>query len=125
MVQNGKENILVAGLICLVTGAFLSVGGIYSMGATIGVGGLVLFVLGMSMKSQRTMSPEEIENWLPAAEQLPDAGRVMYRIDTTLDEPIRSSIVCGPCGSVAVIDGHKPSEYTCSACGTRLWQEEE
>ena len=62
MVQHGKENILVAGLICLVTGAFLSVGGIYSMGATIGVGGVVLFVLGMSMKSQRTMSPEEIED---------------------------------------------------------------
>jgi ribosomal protein S27AE len=71
------------------------------------------------------MSPEEIENWLPAAEQLPDAGRVMYRVDTTLDEPIRSSILCGPCGTVTTIDGHKPSEYACPKCGIRLWQEEE
>jgi len=125
LVKNGKENLLIAGLICLVFGAFLTVGGIYAMGATIGVGGLVLFIVGMSVNTERTMSPEEIENWTPAAEKLPDAGRVMYRVDTTLDEPKRSSILCGPCGTVTLVDGPKPIGFICPACSTQLWQEEE
>ena len=93
MLRNGRENFLIGAMICIVMGAFLTVGGVYSMGATIGVSGLVLFVVGMSMKTQRGMTPEEIETWTPEAEQLPDAGRVMYRIDTTLDEPIRTSVL--------------------------------
>ena len=45
------------------------------------------------------MTPEEIEHWTPAVpRRLPDAGRVMYRVDATLDEPKRSTILCGPCG---------------------------
>ena len=60
LVKNGKENLLIAGLICLVFGAFLTVCGIYSMGATIGFAGLVLFIVGMSVNTERTMSPEEI-----------------------------------------------------------------
>ena len=125
LVKNGKENLLIAGLICLVFGAFLTVGGIYSMGATIGLAGLVLFIVGMSVNTERTMSPEEIENWTPSAEKLPDAGRVMYRVDTTLDEPKRSSILCGPCGTVTLVDGPKPNDYICPACSIQLWQEEE
>ena len=58
LVKNGKENLLIAGLICIVFGAFLTVGGIYYMGATIGVGGLVLFIVGMSVNTERSMSPE-------------------------------------------------------------------
>jgi hypothetical protein len=125
MVQYGKENMLLGGIVCLVTGAFLTVGGIYAMGATIGVAGVVLFMIGMSMTTQREMSPEEIENWTPDATQLPDAGRVMYRVDVTLDEPKRSTILCGPCGTVTKMDGDKPSEFVCPSCGTNLWQEEE
>ena len=32
------------------------------------------------------------EEWEPPAIELRDAGRPMFRIDTTLDEPIRTSI---------------------------------
>ena len=123
--KNGKENLLIAGLICLVFGAFLTVGGIYSMGATIGVGGLVLFIVGMSVNTERSMSPEEIENWIPSEEKLPDAGRVMYRVDTTLDEPKRSSILCGPCGTVTELEGGRPSTFTCPACNVFLYEDEE
>ena len=93
MMQNAKENFLIAAIICIVTGAFLSVGGLYAMGGTIGISGIVLFLVGMTMTSQRSMTPEEIEQWQPSAEKMPDAGRVMFRVDVTLDEPIRSSIL--------------------------------
>ncbi|MDA7845722.1 hypothetical protein N9J16_00525 [Candidatus Poseidoniaceae archaeon] len=125
MLRNGRENFLIGAMICIVMGAFLTVGGVYSMGATIGVSGLVLFVVGMSMKTQRGMTPEEIETWTPEAEQLPDAGRVMYRIDTTLDEPIRTSVLCGPCGKVTLVDGSKPAYFSCPECEIHLWDEEE
>jgi hypothetical protein len=49
----------------------------------------------------------------------------MYRVDTTLDEPKRSSILCGPCGTVTLVEGPKPNGYTCPACSIQLWQEEE
>ena len=56
--QNAKENFLIAAIICIVTGAFLSVGGLYAMGGTIGISGIVLFLVGMTMTSQRRMTPE-------------------------------------------------------------------
>ena len=56
---------------------------------------------------------------------LPDAGRVMYRVDVTLDEPIRSTIVCGPCGNVVVQDGPRPPTFTCPKCSVMLWELEE
>ncbi len=125
MLRNGRENFLIGAMICIVMGAFLTVGGVYSMGATIGVSGLVLFVVGMSMKTQRGMTPEEIETWTPEAEQLPDAGRVMYRIDTTLDEPIRTSVLCGPCGKETHVDGTKPANYSCHESENHLRDQEE
>ena len=125
MLHNGRENFLIGGLICLVTGAFLTVGGLYAMGSTVGVSGIVLFIAGMSMNTQRTMSAQEIEQWQPSPEKLPDAGRVMYRVDTSLDEPIRTSILCGACGEVGWVDGKKPLRYICAGCGIILWNEEE
>ena len=32
--------------------------------------------------------------------ELRDAGRPMFRIDTTLDDPIRTSILCGRCAEI-------------------------
>ncbi|MFL2970372.1 MAG: hypothetical protein ACJZ63_05815 [Candidatus Poseidoniaceae archaeon] len=125
MMQNAKENFLIAAIICIVTGAFLSVGGLYAMGGTIGISGIVLFLVGMTMTSQRSMTPEEIEHWQPSAEKMPDAGRVMFRVDVTLDEPIRSTILCGPCGHVTTVDGPKPVAFQCSKCERTLWDEEE
>ena len=125
MMQNAKENFLIAALICIVTGGFLSVGGLYAMGGTIGISGIVLFLVGMTMTSQRSMTAEEIERWQPSAEKMPDAGRVMFRVDVTLDEPIRSTILCGPCGHVSAVDGSKPVAFQCPKCERTLWDEEE
>ena len=93
--------------------------------ARIGISGIVLFLVGMTMTSQRSMTPEEIEHWQPSAEKMPDAGRVMFRVDVTLDEPIRSTILCGPCGHVTAVDGPKPVAFQCPKCEKTLWDEEE
>jgi transposase len=49
----------------------------------------------------------------------------MYRVDVTLDEPVRSSVLCGPCGHVELVAGGKPSSYSCPSCKMLLWDEEE
>ena len=125
MARNPRENFILSGFICISFGAFFSIGGIYSMGATVGVCGLILFIIGMSMKSNIGMSKEAIEDWTPSGEMLPDAGRVMYRVDVTLDEPIRSTIVCGPCGNVEIQECSRPQSYTCPKCSILLWESEE
>ncbi len=95
------------------------------MGAVVGLSGIICFIVGMSVPSDMSMSPEAIENWKPSMEKLPDAGRFMYRVDVTMDEPIKSTILCGPCGHLETIDGSRPDEYTCPACGRLLWSDEE
>tara|TARA_B100001540_G_C15601181_1_gene548669 strand:- start:177 stop:518 length:342 start_codon:yes stop_codon:yes gene_type:complete len=112
-------------MICIAFGAFLSVGGVLSMGAVIGVSGLLLFIIGMSTPSQRTMSEQDIAAWTPSSEQLPDANRIMYRVDVTIDEPKKTTILCGPCGSVTELDGDRPTSFTCPACNTFLYEDEE
>ena len=95
------------------------------MALTVGLFGIVFFIVGMSMNRQIGLSPEAIAGWQPEGETLRDAGRFMYRVDVTLDEPIRSSILCGACGHVHVQDGSKPSSFTCPNCDVQLWEEEE
>ena len=58
------------------------------------------------------LSPEAIAEWKPSMEKLPDAGRFMYRVDVTMDEPVKSTILCGPCGNLETVDGSRPSEST-------------
>ena len=123
--KNVRENFLFAGIICLTAGAFFSVAGIMSVAGTIGLSGIVLFLLGMTIKSDRGMSPEEIENWVPESTQLPDAGRVMYRVDVTLDEPKKCTVLCGSCGHLEVLETDRPIGYSCPACSLVLWDEEE
>lgn len=95
------------------------------MGAVIGVSGVLLFVVGMSTPSQQTLSEKEIAEWAPSAEQLPDANRIMYRVDVTLDEPKRTTVLCGPCGTVTELEGGRPSTFTCPACNVFLYRDEE
>ncbi|MAR23747.1 MAG: hypothetical protein CMA49_08270 [Euryarchaeota archaeon] len=125
MVRNVRENLILSGAICIVFGAFLSVGGVLSMGAVIGVSGILLFIVGMSTSSQQTMNEEEIAAWTPSPEQLPDANRIMYRVDVTIDEPKKTTILCGSCGTVTELDGDRPRSFTCPACNTFLYEDEE
>ncbi|MBL6748256.1 MAG: hypothetical protein ISP85_04645 [Candidatus Poseidonia sp.] len=124
MSRLSRENFLITGFVCIVFGAFLSVANLGSFAVTIGMFGIVFFITGMSMSRQVGLSPEAVAAWQPDGEPLPDAGRVMFRVDVTLDEPVSSSILCGPCGHVEVREGRKPSRYTCSNCDRLLWEEE-
>jgi hypothetical protein len=95
------------------------------MGVIIGISGVFLFVIGMGTSSNQSLDPAEIAAWKPSAEQLPDANRIMYRVDVTIDEPKKTTILCGPCGSVTELDGDRPSEFTCPSCNIKLYEDEE
>ena len=125
MSRNPRENLILAGFICIIFGAFFTVSGVYTLASTVGVLGILLFIVGMSLKSNIGMSEAEVRNWRPDEGKLPDAGRVMYRVDVTLDEPIESTIVCGPCGKISVEKGPKPDSFICPRCNIELWRVEE
>ena len=125
MSRLSRENFLITGFVCIVFGASMSVANLGPMAMTVGLFGVVFFVVGMSLGRQTGLSQEAIAAWVPDGEHLPDAGRFMFRVDVTLDEPITSSILCGPCGHVTVQDGPKPSVFVCPNCKVQLWEEEE
>ena len=81
-------------------------------------------IVGITMgnDAEKTLLHEE---WEPSAIELRDAGRPMYRIDTTLDKPIRTSILCGRCAEITWIEGRKPETFTCPSCRVDLWKSEE
>ncbi len=123
--RNVRENLLISSIVCITAGAFFTVAGIMSIAGTIGISGVVLFILGMSTSSDQGMSKKEIEEWVPESSQMPDAGRVMYRVDVTIDEPKKCTIMCGPCGHIEILDGARPAQFTCPSCSKILWDEEE
>lgn len=127
--QQIRSNLLLTSIICLTFGAMLIVSKetlAISIGAPISVFGIIMFIWGMSLNSEESgWSSEKIADWTPSSEEMVEAGRVMYRVDTTLDEPISSTILCGSCGEVTLIDGYKPSAFSCPACEVELWEEEE
>tara|TARA_B100000965_G_scaffold372095_1_gene361531 strand:- start:153 stop:533 length:381 start_codon:yes stop_codon:yes gene_type:complete len=125
MARNPRENLIFGGFICIAFGAFFTVAEVYTLASTVGVLGIALFVIGMSLKSNIGLSKEAVRNWRPAEGKLPDAGRVMYRVDVTIDEPIESTIVCGPCGEITFHKGPKPDSFTCPECNIELWNAEE
>lgn len=93
-----------------------------------GIIGSIMLVWAISMKVEpKGMSDKDISEWEPESEALPPGagGSVMYRVDTTLDDPIRTSILCGSCGHVEWNEGGKPGSYVCVGCGLDLWEEEE
>ena len=123
--RNKRENFLITGFVSLVFGAMVFFGVNNVAGAILGLTGIALFLIGMSTPSTMEMSAEEVSAWLPSAEKMNEAGKVMYRIDTTLDEPIQTSILCGACSHIEVVEGKKPDTWTCSKCNLQLWHEEE
>jgi|TARA_B100001741_G_scaffold300891_1_gene288590 hypothetical protein len=125
MTRLSRENFLITGFVCIFFGASMSVANLGPMAITVGLFGVVFFITGMSLGRQSGLSPEAVSNWKPDQGMLPEAGRFMFRVDVTLDEPIRTSILCGPCGSVEVRDGPRPAAYVCPKCDLQLWDEEE
>ena len=122
--KNRRENFLLWNSIDCIRSIIFS-GVNIAMGGVVGISGIICFIIGMSIPSQMGMSPEAVSDWKPSMERLPDAGRFMYRVDVTMDEPIKSTILCGPCGNLETIDGPRPSEYICPACSKLLWSNEE
>ena len=125
-----KLNIVISGWLCILLGSLLLFSSgesslILSIAAPISVLGLVLLILGLMYKDENSVNSEEILSWEPDKTQMPESGRVTYRIDTTLIEPIRTSILCGKCGNIYWEEGVKPKSFDCPDCLITLWYEEE
>jgi len=125
-----KVNTVLAAWACLILGGGIALTSNVSDFALatafpLTLAGAVLLLLGISMDEESDVEPASVADWEPDSSKMPDAGRVMFRIDTTLDSPIRTSILCGRCGKVDWVEGRKPKSHTCSECDTLLWESEE
>ena len=123
-----RTNLMAAGWLCMFLGGGIVFGMPGALGlaiaAPLAISGCGMLLYGMSQPPQpKGLSEEEIRDWQPAAESLPPGaeGSVMYRIDTTLDEPKRTSVLCGGCGHLAWVDGGRPDAWTCPGCELELW----
>ena len=126
-VSNRQLNTIISAWLCIAIGSGLTLSGgsTFSIGlsAPLSIGGVVLLLVGITMGNDAEKSPSHKE-WEPLAAELRDAGRPMFRIDTTLDKPIRTSILCGRCAEITWIEGRKPKDFTCPSCGVDLWKSE-
>ena len=127
---NRKVNIVLAAWACIVLGSgiILTSGAspfALTVAAPLAIAGVVMLFVGLGMAVEEHVDPEEVAAWEPEAGKMPDAGRVMYRVDTTLEDPVRTSILCGRCGRLDWVEGSKPKSHTCSECDTLLWESEE
>jgi len=93
--------------------------------APLSIAGSILLIFGMMITSENIGSGELDHEWSPEISKMPDAGRPMYRIDTTLKAPVTTTILCGRCSHLEEISGGKPPSYRCVACGIELWEYEE
>ena len=91
MTRLSRENFLITGFVCIFFGASMSVANLGPMAMTVGLFGVVFFVVGMSMGRQTGLSPEAIAGWTPEGEMLPDAGRFMFLSLIHISEPTRRS----------------------------------
>ena len=128
MAYFARDNLLLSGWICVVLGASISIAVPESIGYTIsfplGVGGIIMLILGMRSDPEERVNIEQMRSWAPEEGPMREAGRVMYRIDTLIDPPIRTTIKCGSCGKVKWVEGGKPKSWTCPFCNIQLWEEE-
>ncbi len=133
--QYMRKNLILSGWVCLIFGTgvvFSDLDSMFSIiGATISLAGLGLIIMGIGSKEQG-LTPKEISSWKPSQDDLNDSSdskfenkRIKYRIDTTLDEPIKTSILCGNCSEVTIIQDLKPKIFKCPKCKLELWDEEE
>ena len=127
---SSKVNTVLAAWACLILGggiALTSDASEFTLATAVPlvIAGAVLLMIGLGMEDEGSSDPNSVADWEPDSTKMPDAGRVMFRVDTTLDPPIRTSILCGRCGKVDWVDGRKPKSHTCSECDTLLWESEE
>jgi len=54
-------------MVCIVFGASMSVAGLAPMALTVGMFGIVFFVVGMTMGRQNGLSDEAVARWTPDA----------------------------------------------------------
>ncbi|MDC0212624.1 hypothetical protein OAK49_02455 [Euryarchaeota archaeon] len=128
--DHGKINTVISAWLCIAIGSAIV---LYSgsspfslaLAAPISIAGVILLVIGIGMKNEDSVDHKIINNWEPESDLLPDAGGPMYRIDTTLVEPIRTSVLCGRCGNVHWSDGGRPHSFVCPICEIELWRDEE
>ena len=130
-----RTNFIFSGWICLILGTgivFCDLDGVLSViGTTMSLAGLALILLGISSK-QQAMTPNQISTWKPSKDDLDDPlasnfenKKIKFRIDTTLDEPIKTSILCGNCSEITIVENSKPKSFKCPKCKLELWDEEE
>ncbi len=130
-----RKNLILSGWVCLIIGTGIVFSDIDSMfsiiGTTTSLAGLGLIILGIGSKEQG-MTSEQIASWKPSQEDLDDVSdlnfedkRIKFRVDTTLDDPIKTSILCGNCSELTIIDDAKPKSFKCPKCEFELWDEEE
>ena len=124
-----RVNLAISGWICIVIGGGVILGSgasglSFAIAAPISISGIVLLMAAIGMTNEDGLSIEEIHAWSPEGDFLPDAGGPMYRVDTTLIPPIKTTILCGRCGNLEMIDGPRPSIYSCEKCKIDLWEEE-
>ena len=127
---SSKVNTVLAAWACLILGggiALTSDASEFALATAVPlvIAGAVLLMIGLGMEDEGSSDPNSVADWEPDSTKMPDAGRVMFRVDTTLDPPIRTSILCGRCGKVDWVNGRKPKSHTCSECDTLLWESEE
>jgi len=130
--QHMRTNLFIGAWICI----FLAVALVFGLPGIVGItiavpiaiaGSLMLILAFVTPAEEVGLSPEEIANWAPEAEKMPRGvgDSVMYRVDTTIDSPIRSSILCGGCGHLQWVDGARPDQWDCPGCGLTLWDTSE
>ena len=128
MARHLRSNLFIAAWICIIVSSGMIMGGgdavSIIVGAPLAIGGACLFLLALTTSNpEAKVNEEDIRDWTPDESVLPESkgGQVMYRVDTTLDEPIRTSVLCGSCGELTWLDGRSPSRFTCAECDTELW----
>ncbi|RZD52011.1 MAG: hypothetical protein CXT67_07320 [Methanobacteriota archaeon] len=120
----------IAAWLCMIlaSGVIFASPAYIAIGAPIGLAGAVLFMLAFArVEEPKPMSKKDIREWSPDVGELPKGaeGSIMYRIDTTLDEPVRTSVLCGKCGELTWTEGKRPQIFTCPGCDTLLWDKPE
>jgi len=127
---NIRNNLFITSWLCLILGSGLIFASpsYIAIGAPIGLAGAVTFLLAFArVEEPKPMSEKEIRDWTPEVGELPDGaeGSIMYRIDTTIDDPIRTSVLCGKCGELTWCEGRRPQTFICPKCHTMLWDHPE